>query len=61
MKIALLVGGLALLLLGLMWWAFTVPGDLAAQDIGAAPWLVGGAVVVAAGLIGLFIALQRRK
>lgn len=60
MKIALLVLGLVLLLAGLGWWGLVVTGDLAAQDIGAAPWIIAGAVVVIAALIGLFIALQRR-
>lgn len=61
MKILLLVLGLVVLLGGLGWWGLTVTGDLAGQDIGAAPWIIGGAVVVIAALIGLFIWLQQRK
>lgn len=61
MKIVLLVIALLLLLGGLMAWGLTVTGDLADQDIGAAPWIIGGAVTVVAVLIGLFIWLQQRR
>ena len=61
MKIAILVLVLVLLLGGLVLWGLTVTGDLAAQDIGAAPWIIGGAVIVIATLIGLFIWLQQRR
>ncbi len=58
--IALLLAGLALALVAVGVAAFRITGDLAGQDLGAAPFALGIAAVVMVALMAGFIWLARR-
>lgn len=59
-RIVALLAGLAVAIVAIAVAAFRVTGDLAGQDLGAAPIALGFAGVVMVGLMAGFIWLARR-
>lgn len=61
MRIALLVVGLALFLIGISAVAFRLTGNLAEIDMGRAPLIFAIGCPLVAVLIGFFIVIRRRE
>jgi len=61
LRILVLLCGLVVVLVAIAVAAFRITGDLAGQDLGAAPVALGLAGVVMVGLMAGFIWLARRR